>query len=130
MLAARIRSFVRPVRIQSGLLEIALAEGAPDTLAGDMARTLSQWTGQRWMVSLADGKGGQTIAEERAAARAAQKDEIVATPTVRSIMEVFPGAEIDDIRPLTADMPAEQDPDGPINLEGHAAPGNQINEDH
>ena len=130
LLAARIRSFVRPVRIQSGLLEIALAEGAPDTLAGDMARTLSQWTGQRWMVSLADGKGGQTIAEERAAARAAQKDEIAATPTVRAIMEVFPGAEIDDIRPLTADMPAEQDPDGQINPEGHAAPGNQINEDH
>ena len=130
LLAARIRSFVRPVRIQPGLLEIALVEGAPDTLAGDMARTLSQWTGQRWMVSLSDGKGGQTIAEERAAARAAQKDEIAATPTVRAIMAVFPGAEIDEVRPLTADMPAEQDPDNQINPEGHAAPGNEMNEDH
>jgi DNA polymerase-3 subunit gamma/tau len=115
LLAARIRTFVRPVRLQPNLLEIALADGAPDTLAGDIARNLSQWTGQRWMVSLAEGKGGQTIAEARTAARNAQKDEIVATPTVRAVMDVFPGAKIEDIRPIETDMPSDAESDAPSN---------------
>ena len=101
--------------MQPGHLEIALAEGAPDTLAGDMARTLSEWTGQRWMVSLAEGKGGSTIAEKRAAARAEQKDRIAATPTVRAIMDVFPGAEIDEVRAVAADLSLDPDPNGQMN---------------
>ena len=123
LLAARIRTFVRPVRLQPNLLEIALADGAPDTLAGDIARNLSQWTGQRWMVSLAEGKGGQTIAEERSAARDAQKDEIAATPTVQAVMNVFPGAKIEDIRPIETD-PIETD------MQSDAESGAPSNEDH
>ena len=115
LLAARIRTFVQPVRLQPNLLEIALADGAPDTLAGDIARNLSQWTGQRWMVSLAEGKGGQTIAEERSAARDAQKDEIAATPTVQAVMNVFPGAKIEDIRPIETDMPSDAESGAPSN---------------
>ena len=115
LLAARIRTFVRPVRLQPNLLEIALADGAPDTLAGDIARNLSQWTGQRWMVSLAEGKGEQTIAEERSAARDAQKDEIAATPTVQAVMNVFPGAKIEDIRPIETDMPSDTESGAPSN---------------
>ena len=115
LLAARIRTFVRPVRLQPNLLEIALADGAPDTLAGDIARNLSQWTGQRWMVSLAEGKGGQTIAEERSATRDAQKDDIADTPTVQAVMNVFPGAKIEDIRPIETDMPSDAEPDAPSN---------------
>ena len=115
LLAARIRTFVRPVRLQPNLLEIALADGAPDTLAGDIARNLSQWTGQRWMVSLAEGKGGQTIAEERSAARDAQKDEIAATPTVQAVMNVFPGAKIEDVRPIETDMPSDAESGAPSN---------------
>ena len=123
LLAARIRTFVRPVRLQPNLLEIALADGAPDTIAGDIARNLSQWTGQRWMVSLAEGKGGQTIAEERSAARDAQKDEIAATPTVQAVMNVFPGAKIEDIRPIETD-PIETD------MPSDAESGAPSNEDH
>ena len=115
LLAARIRTFVRPVRLQPNLLEIALADGAPDTLAGDIARNLSQWTGQRWMVSLAEGKGGQTIAEERSADRDAQKDEIAATATVQAVMNVFPGAKIEDIRPIETDMPSDAESGAPSN---------------
>ena len=115
LLAARIRTFVRPVRLQPNLLEITLADGAPDTLAGDIARNLSQWTGQRWMVSLAEGKGGQTIAEERSAARDAQKDQIAATPTVQAVMNVFPGAKIEDIRPIETDMQSDAESGAPSN---------------
>ena len=38
LLAALIRPHVRLVRMQPGLLEINLTDGAPETLPGDMAR--------------------------------------------------------------------------------------------
>ena len=80
-----------------------------------MARTLSEWTGQRWMVSLVEGKDGSTIAEERAAARVEKKDRIAATPTVRAIMDVFPGAEIDEVRAVAADLSLDPDPNDQMN---------------
>ena len=99
MLAAHLRNHVRLVRMQPGLLDICLTDGAPDSLAGDMARRLSDWTGQRWMVSLSDGPGGQTIAEERRAAKQRQIDIIAEAPLVKSIAETFPGASIESVTP-------------------------------
>ena len=99
MLAAHVRNHVRLVRMQPGLLDISLTDGAPESLAGDMARRLSDWTGQRWMVSLSDGPGGQTIAEERRAAKQRQIEIIAKTPLVKSITETFPGAAIETVTP-------------------------------
>ena len=103
LLAARIRNHVRLVGLQPGSLEIALAGNAPDTLAGDLAKQLGQWTGQRWLVSLSD-KGGaktlpKTLAEESAEAAAKVHDAIAMNPLVTKIIEVFPGATIDAITP-------------------------------
>ena len=100
LLAAQIRSHVRLVRLQDGLLDISLTERAPDSLAGDIAKQLTRWTGTRWMVSLSDGPAGQTIAEERQQARQAQHDSIAATPLMKTILEVFPGAEIESVKPV------------------------------
>ena len=94
LLAALIRTHVRLVRMQPGLLEINLTDGAPETLPGDMARQLT-----RWMVSLSDGAGGRTISEERQAARQKQRDDLAETAVIKSIFETFPGAEIESVRP-------------------------------
>ena len=99
LLASLIRTHVRLVRLQPGLLEINLTKGAPDNLAGDMARQLTRWTDSRWMVSLSDGAGGQTITEEREQARQQQCDELAETPIMKSIFEAFPGAEIESVKP-------------------------------
>ena len=99
LLAARIRNHVRLVGLQPGRLEIALAGNAPDTLAGDLAKRLGQWTGQRWLVSLSDKTGTKTLAEDGADAAAKTHNAISITPIVTKIMEVFPGATIDSITP-------------------------------
>ena len=99
LLAALIRTHVRLVRMQPGLLEINLTDGAPETVPGDMARQLTRWTDTRWMVSLSDGAGGRTISEERQAARQKQRDDLAETPVIKSIFETFPGAEIESVRP-------------------------------
>ena len=97
LLAARIRNHVRLVALQSGRLEIALTGNAPETLAGDLAKQLGQWTRQRWLVSLSDEQGGTTLAEDAAAAAAKIHDAIAEDPLVTKIMEIFPGASIDSI---------------------------------
>ena len=97
LLAARIRNHVRLVALQSGRLEIALTGNAPETLAGDLAKQLGQWTRQRWLVSLSDEQGGTTLAEDTAAAAAKIHDAIAEDPLVAKIMEIFPGASIDSI---------------------------------
>ncbi len=99
LLAALVRTHVRLVRMQPGLLEISLTDGAPENLPGDMARQLTRWTESRWMVSLSDGPGGLTISEERQAAQKKQRDDLAEAPVIKSIFETFPGAEIESVRP-------------------------------
>jgi DNA polymerase-3 subunit gamma/tau len=111
LLAARIRNHVRLVALQSGRLEIALTGNAPETLAGDLAKQLGQWTGQRWLVSLSDEQGGTTLAEDAAAAAAKIHDAIAEDPLVTKIMEIFPGASIDSITAASSPETNPQDSD-------------------
>ncbi len=108
LLAAHIRSHVRLVRMQPGLLDICLTDGAPDSLPGEMARRLSDWTGARWMVSLSDGPGGMTIAEERREAQRREVALIAEAPLVKAITEIFPGATIESVTPLGEPEPGQQ----------------------
>ena len=111
LLAARIRNHVRLVALQSGRLEIALTGNAPETLAGDLAKQLGQWTGQRWLVSLSDEQGGTTLTEDAAAAAAKIHDAIAEDPLVTKIMEIFPGASIDSITAAASPETNPQDSD-------------------
>ena len=104
LLAARIRNHVKLVSLKPGNLQIGLVGAAPDQLAGDIARYLSQWTGQRWLVSLSESGGSQTLAEEQRDADEKLRDTITSEPLVAQILDIFPGASIDEIKnPETTD---------------------------
>ena len=102
LLAARVRTHLRLVALHPGSLEVALTEKAPDSLIGDLAKDLTEWTGQRWLVSISDGPGGKTLAEERAEQADALKYEITETPLVKTILMLFPGSKIEAIKPSDA----------------------------
>ena len=102
LLAARVRTHLRLVALHPGSLEVALTERAPDSLIGDLAKYLTEWTGQRWLVSISDGPGGKTLAEERAEQADALKYEITETPLVKTILMLFPGSKIEAIKPSDA----------------------------
>ena len=104
LLAARIRNHVKLVSLKPGNLQIGLVGAAPDQLAGDIARYLSQWTGQRWLVSISESGGSQTLAEEQRDANEKLRDTIASEPLVAQILDIFPGASIDEIKnPETTD---------------------------
>ncbi|MEC9367507.1 MAG: DNA polymerase III subunit gamma/tau [Pseudomonadota bacterium] len=109
-LAHALERQVRPVRFRPGHIEISVTGDAPRDLASTLGARLTEWTGQRWMVSVSDQGGGKTIAErerERAEAeRAAREDEkrrLMEHPAVKAALEHFPGAVIEDVRPLDPD---------------------------
>ena len=102
LLAARIRTHLRLVALHPGSLEVALTEKALEPLIGDLAKYLTEWTGRRWLVSVSDGPGGKTLAEERAEQAGALKDEIAETPLVKTILTLFPGSKIEAIKPSDA----------------------------
>ena len=100
LLAARIRTHLRLVELNPGFLEVALTENAPKPLIGDLAKYLTKWTGQRWLVSVSDGPGGKTLAEERAEQADSLRDDIAETPLVKAILTMFPGSKIEAIKPI------------------------------
>ncbi len=93
-----LETVVRLIRFEPGQIEIAVTDHAPPGLAGELSRTLEDWTGTRWMIAVARDGGGATIAETRKQARAQLVDDARADPLVAAVLQRFPGAEIVDVR--------------------------------
>jgi DNA polymerase-3 subunit gamma/tau len=104
LLAARIRSHVKLVSLQAGRLQISLKGSAPESLPGDIARNLSSWTGNRWLVSLSESGGEKTLAEKEHDAEQKLRSDLASEPLVAHILDIFPGATIDEVKaPSMAD---------------------------
>jgi len=52
---------VRLVRCVQGLLELRVSADAPPNLAARVSQCLTEWTGQRWMVSLSAEEGEKSL---------------------------------------------------------------------
>ncbi|CAH1662005.1 DNA polymerase III subunits gamma and tau [Hyphomicrobiales bacterium] len=98
---------IRPVRFEPGRIEFSLAEGASRTLAQDLSRRLKEWTNQTWMVAVVNEEGGATLREQAAAAKDRRESDAAAHPSVKAVLERFPGARIVDVRDPRAIAAAE-----------------------
>jgi DNA polymerase III subunit gamma/tau len=96
---------MRLVRFEDGKLEIALEGGAPKTLAGELSKKLSDWTGRRWMVVVSGEAGEPTLWAQAQTRKAELRDDVQSDPLVQAVLKRFPGAEIVDVRP-PPDAPA------------------------
>jgi DNA polymerase-3 subunit gamma/tau len=106
-----LEHFVRLGRFEPGRIEFTLAEGGTPALAQAMTRKLNDWTGERWMVALAQGFTTPTIHEVSQAREADKMSGIAAHPLVRKVMERFPGARIVELRGPEAPPPAAAEPE-------------------
>jgi DNA polymerase III subunit gamma/tau len=98
LLATQLESNVHLVSLERGRIEFRPNAQAPKTLANDLAQRLRDWTGERWIVTLASDGGALTLAEQRLAADRAKKDAVSQEPFVRAVLDAFPGAEIVAVR--------------------------------
>ena len=88
------------LRFEPGHIEVALLDGAPSGLAGELGEKLTKWTGRRWVVSVGRGQGEPPVGEVRRAAEAAKLADVKAHPAVAAVLAAFPEAEIRAVRPL------------------------------
>lgn len=99
LLAAQIESFVRPVRLREGKLEIGLAPGAPEDLTRQLNDFLNRTTGQRWWISLVQAEGVLSLREQAQKDEEALREQVLADPNAQALLKVFPGAALKDILP-------------------------------
>ena len=92
VLSTHLHRNVHLVRFEQGLIEFKPARLAPGDLAGQVGKMLTNWTGQRWVVSVSNAGGAPTLYDQEI--EAAKSD-----PLVKSILEAFPGATVEAIKP-------------------------------
>jgi DNA polymerase-3 subunit gamma/tau len=90
-LAALLKRQVRLVRFAEGAIEINPGKGAPADLAGQVGKYLTQWTGQRWVVSISNAPGAPSLYDQ-------EIEQAKTDPVVKSILDAFPGATVEAIR--------------------------------
>ncbi|MET0482895.1 MAG: DNA polymerase III subunit gamma/tau [Aestuariivirgaceae bacterium] len=97
-LKLELERHARPIRIEPGVVELALEPGAPTGLPGALSQALEAWTGRRWMVLVASSGGAKPLAQQahdrrEGLLRVARQD-----PAVQQVMARFPDAEILEVK--------------------------------
>ncbi|MEX2615371.1 MAG: DNA polymerase III subunit gamma/tau [Alphaproteobacteria bacterium] len=107
ILTAHLRQDVHLVHFSPGRIEFRPGPHAPKDLANRMGHFLSDWTGERWIVSISDAEGAPTLSEQRDAAEAARFAEANSNPLVTAVKEAFPGARVIKVVDRPGRRPAE-----------------------
>ena len=103
ILAARLRQHLRPVSLADGKLEVQIdGDVKQENFLGDLARFMSQKSGQPWLVSQAAQGGGPTLAELDRQAVEQKKKAAAEHPIVAAILDKFDSAEITAVNPHNA----------------------------
>ena len=93
MLSGQLTHAVHLVRFEAGRIEFRPNEGTPQDLAGKLGAFLRQITNDRWVVSISNEQGEPTLHEQTVATACAD-------PFVKSILDSFPGAVVERVRPV------------------------------
>ncbi|KZC99600.1 DNA polymerase III subunit gamma/tau [Oceanibaculum pacificum] len=92
------------VRFEPGRIELRLEPTARPDLANQVGKFLTEWTGQRWVVSLSNAPGAPSLAEQRQAVADERLVRAGEHPYVQAVKQHFPGAVIADVRALKPDI--------------------------
>ena len=91
-------SHVHLVAFEPGRVEFRPEPAAPRDLANRLGQLLGEWTGTRWVVAVSQAEGMPTLAEQAMERDSAVRNEVVAHPLVRAVLDTFPGATITAVR--------------------------------
>ena len=106
LLRSHLYNDVHLVHFEPGRIELRPEPSAPRDLPNRLGQMLSQWTGQRWVVSISGERGEPSLREQTEARSHDLKVEAAADPLVRAVLEAFPGAHIETVREKAAEPAA------------------------
>jgi DNA polymerase-3 subunit gamma/tau len=98
LIRSHLWSHAHLVTFEPGRIELRPEETAPRDLANRLGQLLTEWTGMRWVVAVSRAAGAPTPAEQAAQHESAVRNEVVAHPLVRAVLDTFPGATIAAVR--------------------------------
>ena len=93
-----VEDFVHVVHFEPGRIEFRPAKGAPDDLAHRLAQSLQKWTGFRWVASVSNEAGADTVSGQKRRERTERENELKKNPLVAEAYAQFPDLKIVDIR--------------------------------
>ena len=100
LIHSKLVTQARLFSVTPGRLEMMKTKEIDDKFAARISKLLGEWTGQDWMVSVVDREGDKTIQEQMLEKERCMKTEAAQDPLVARIIETFPGATINTVRPL------------------------------
>ncbi len=103
---AQLYNNVHLVHFERGRIEIRPNQHAPRDLASNTASMLTNWTGERWVVSVSQDSGDPTLAEQAAAEERQRVDAAESLALVQAVKAAFPGATIRKVTPRAPDQMA------------------------
>jgi len=101
-LKLELERHARPIRIEPGVVELALEPDAPTGLPGALSQALEAWTGRRWMVLVASSGGAKPLAQQAHDRREGLLRMARQDPVVQQVMARFPDAEILEVKEAPA----------------------------
>ena len=133
-LLVEVENYVRLVKYSPGRIEFEPTDRAPAKLVSQLASRLQNWTGVRWVITVASSGGGKTIGEVKGAHRNDMYTQAMSHPLVQSVLVAFPGAEIKDVRGNEFDGSGNEDivpidPDDVDDLDDNWDPLDPFGED-
>ena len=110
-LKVQLENYIHLVHLEHGKIEFRPDNRAPASLAGDLAQKLKDWTGTRWVVTVAREGGDATLAEQKKSAKAQRLESVLQEPMVRAVLDRFPGAQVVAVRDIQpeSELPASGD---------------------
>jgi DNA polymerase-3 subunit gamma/tau len=103
------------VRFEQGHLALRIPANAPPNLAGRIGQCLTEWTGQRWVVSISAEAGDITLAEQDKAIEAARHERARAHPLMQAVLTSFPDAKLISLKQRVVAPPSPSGEDEPIS---------------
>jgi DNA polymerase III subunit gamma/tau len=113
LLRTHLFANVHLVRFEVGRIELRPTEAAPRDLANRLGKLLTEWTGERWVVSITQEEGEATLREQSAAKDVVKRQEAAEHPLVRAVLDTFPGSRIEAVRDIAREPAPEPDPSAP-----------------
>jgi DNA polymerase-3 subunit gamma/tau len=103
LLAADLSSQVRLVKMTGQAIEIVLLAGAGKDLPQKLRQKLLDWTGQRWLISVATQGGQATLREQADVARAQAIAHVEDYPEIQRLRQTLPAFTITNVTHLEDD---------------------------
>jgi DNA polymerase-3 subunit gamma/tau len=100
LIHSKLVTQARLFSVAPGRLEMMKTKEIDDKFAAQVSKLLGKWTGQDWTVSVVDREGDKTIQEQMLEKERSMKTVAAQDPLVARIIETFPGATINTVRPL------------------------------